>query len=122
MVFVPLNQDISFIGKGQDSEIKVCTFTFTKHGVAYGAVQSISEGTIEDEKCEPLCIVRIYLREKALKVARNNMPLSAGMGVCAEVKTNKLKGIKFFISPLGQIHGRKFIGTMVVGTEQWGIE
>ena len=45
---------------------------------------------------------RIQLKENSIKVAGKQIPLSAGMAVRAEVKTDKRKVIDYFLSPLQQ--------------------
>ena len=96
------NKDIGFVRPGQEVEIKVETFTFTKYGVVHGTVLSISNDAIEDEKRGLLYSARIQLKENSIKVAGKQIPLSAGMAVRAEVKTDKRKVIDYFLSPLQQ--------------------
>jgi hemolysin D len=96
------NKDIGFVRPGQEVEIKVETFTFTKYGVVNGTVVSISNDAIEDEKRGLLYSTRIQLKENSIKVAGKQIPLSAGMAVRAEVKTDKRKVIDYFLSPLQQ--------------------
>ena len=96
------NKDIGFVRPGQEVEIKVETFTFTKYGVVHGTVVSISNDAIEDEKRGLLYSTRIQLKENSIKVGGKQIPLSAGMAVRAEVKTDKRKVIDYFLSPLQQ--------------------
>lgn len=44
------NRDIGFVHPGQDAHIKVDTFNFTKYGLLYGKVLSISQDAIAREK------------------------------------------------------------------------
>ncbi|MDP3845823.1 MAG: HlyD family type I secretion periplasmic adaptor subunit, partial [Pseudomonas sp.] len=96
------NKDIGFVRPGQEVEIKVETFTFTKYGVVHGTVVSISNDAIEDEKRGLLYSTRIQLKENSIKVGGKQILLSAGMAVRAEVKTDKRKVIDYFLSPLQQ--------------------
>ena len=96
------NKDIGFVRPGQEVEIKVETFTFTKYGVLHGTVMSVSNDAIDDEKNGLLYSARIRLKENSIKVAGKQIPLSAGMAVRAEVKTDKRKVIDYFLSPLQQ--------------------
>lgn len=113
MVIVPSNQpveveallenkDIGFVRPGQEVEVKVDTFTFTKYGVVHGTVQSISEDAIEDERLGLVYSTRIQLRENSILVGSQQVPLSPGMAIRAEVKTDKRKVIDYFLSPLQQ--------------------
>lgn len=96
------NKDIGFVRLGQEVEIKVETFTFTKYGVVHGTVQSISNDAIEDEKLGLVYSARIQLHENHIRVGGQDIALSPGMAVRAEVKTDKRKVIDYFLSPLQQ--------------------
>ncbi len=96
------NKDIGFVRPGQEVEIKVETFTFTKYGVVHGVVVSISNDAIEDEKLGLVYGARIRLKENSIQVGENRIALSPGMAVRAEVKTDKRKVIDYFLSPLQQ--------------------
>ncbi|MCY1353348.1 Hemolysin secretion protein D, chromosomal [compost metagenome] len=96
------NKDIGFVRAGQDVEIKVETFTYTKYGVVHGTVQSISSDAIDDEKLGLVYSARIRLRENSIRVGENSIELSPGMAVRAEVKTDKRRVIEYFLSPLQQ--------------------
>lgn len=113
MVIVPSNQpveveallenkDIGFVRPGQEVEVKVDTFTFTKYGVVQGTVQSISDDAIEDERLGLVYSTRIQLKDDHILVGNQQVPLSPGMSIRAEVKTNKRKVIDYFLSPLKQ--------------------
>ena len=94
------NKDIGFVRAGQEVEIKVETFSFTKYGVVQGVVQSISNDAIEDEKLGLVYSTRILLKDSSIQVGANRIDLSPGMAVRAEVKTDKRKVIDYFLSPL----------------------
>jgi len=96
------NKDIGFVRPGQEVEIKVETFTFTKYGVVHGVVTSISNDAIEDERLGLVYSARIQLKENSVQVGGNHIALSPGMAVRAEVKTDKRKVIDYFLSPLRQ--------------------
>ena len=113
MVIVPSNQpveveallenkDIGFVRPGQEVEVKVDTFTFTKYGVVHGTVQSISDDAIEDERLGLVYSTRIQLKENSILVGSQQVPLTPGMSIRAEVKTDKRKVIDYFLSPLQQ--------------------
>ncbi|MFZ6044951.1 HlyD family type I secretion periplasmic adaptor subunit [Pseudomonas sp. CR3202] len=94
------NKDIGFLHPGQVVEIKVETLTFTKYGVVHGTVISISNDAIEDEKLGLLYSTRIQLKENTIRVGDEQIALSPGVAVRAEVKTDKRKVIDYFLSPL----------------------
>ena len=44
------NRDIGFVHAGQDVEIKVDTFNFTRYGLLHGKVLSVSQDAITRDK------------------------------------------------------------------------
>lgn len=96
------NKDIGFVNVGQDVEVKVDTFNFTKYGVVHGKVISISNDAIEDEKRGLLYSIQITLDKNKILVGDKWVALSPGMSVVAEIKTNQRRVIDYFLSPLQQ--------------------
>lgn len=94
------NKDIGFVHKGQAVTVKVETFTFTKYGVIDGEVVSVSSDAIEDEKRGLIYNAKISLATDYLLVDGLKLPLEPGMGVTAEVKTDKRRIVEYFLSPL----------------------
>lgn len=94
------NKDIGFVRPGQDVAIKVETFNFTKYGVLHGKVLSLSDDAIEDEKRGLLYSLRIELKEKRIRVGSEDLPLTPGMAVRAEIQTDRQRVIDYFLSPL----------------------
>jgi hemolysin D len=96
------NKDIGFVRPGQEVEVKVDTFNFTKYGVVHGTVVSVSNDAIEDERLGLVYSARIQLSESKVLVGSQHVPLSPGMAIRAEVKTDTRKVIDYFLSPLQQ--------------------
>lgn len=96
------NKDIGFVHAGQPVTVKVETFTFTKYGTVEGEVVSVSNDAIEDEKRGLIYSSRIRLKTDHLRVAGQEVMLSPGMSVTAEVKTDQRRVIDYFMSPLQQ--------------------
>jgi hemolysin D len=94
------NKDIGFVHTGQDVTVKVDTFNFTKYGVLTGKVLDLSDDAIDDEKLGPLYDLRIELQQSHIRVGNQNMPLTPGMTVRAEIKTDQQRVIDYFLSPL----------------------
>lgn len=120
MVIVPSNQpveveamlenkDIGFVRPGQEVEVKVDTFTFTKYGVVHGTVVSISDDAIEDERLGLVYSTRIQLKENSIVVGNQQVALSPGMSIRAEVKTDKRKVIDYFLSPLKEYKNQSLV-------------
>lgn len=95
-----LNKDIGFVRAGQESEIKVESFQFTKYGLIDGTVKHISADAVEDEKQGLVYPMRVSMKTNRILVGDRWVPLAPGMSVTAEVKTGKRRAIEFFLSPL----------------------
>lgn len=96
------NKDIGFIHPGQPVTVKVETFTFTKYGTLNGELIDISRDAIEDEKRGLIYSGKIRLEADHLFVNGQEVRLSPGMAVTAEVKTGQRRIIEYFMSPLQQ--------------------
>ncbi|WP_349572450.1 HlyD family efflux transporter periplasmic adaptor subunit [Azotobacter salinestris] len=99
------NKDIGFVRPGQEVEIKVETFTFTRYGVVRSTVSRISDDDIEDEKLELVYSARIQLKENHIRAGDRDIALSPGIAVRMEMMTDKHKVIDYFLSPLKQYQG-----------------
>ena len=116
------NGDIGFVHAGQDAEVKVRTFEFTRYGLLHGhvvdvsrdrvleaaapAVQKASGGPANDPKSqdgkpdEPGYIAHIALDTARMVVDGREEALSPGMAVTAEIKTGRRSLISYLLSPL----------------------
>jgi hemolysin D len=105
------NKDIGFILKGQEAQIKVETFPFTKYGVLPGLVDSISatsEPGNPRDKTEPSSEaggaanyrLRVQIPETALAQQKYPSPLKPGMRVTVEVNIGQRRAIEYLLSPL----------------------
>lgn len=96
------NKDIGFVDAGQEAEIKVETFPFTRYGTIPARVIHVSHDAISDEKRGLIYAVRASLGRTAMQVEDKLVDLSAGMAVTVEVKTGRRRVIEYFLSPLMQ--------------------
>jgi hemolysin D len=111
------NRDIGFVHPGQDVEVKVDTFPFTRYGLIHGRVVSVSQDAIARDKpadktaglestsSEPkgqelVYSARISLDRTQMQVEENLVNLSAGMVVTVEIKTGSRAVITYLLSPL----------------------
>jgi len=115
------NQDIGFVREGQDAEIKIDTFSFTRYGLIHGRVLSVSQDAITRDKppdrngdkapgaqtstSEPkgqelLYAARVSLDRTQMQVDENMVNLSPGMAVTVEIKTGSRAVITYLLSPL----------------------
>jgi hemolysin D len=115
------NSDIGFVHEGQEAEIKVDTFNFTRYGLLHGQVLSVSQdavirdrqqdrsgermpGTTNDSS-EPKgqelnYSARISLDRTAMQIDDRMVKLSPGMAVTVEIKTGSRKILSYLLSPL----------------------
>ncbi len=114
------NKDKGFVKQGQNVRIKVETFNFTQYGVIPGKVISISDDAVSQSQTHvssgnqaqntqgnssgPLVFpVRIDLDRETIRVNGEDVKLSPGMTVMAEIKTGDRRVIEFLLSPLLRI-------------------
>jgi hemolysin D len=119
------NQDIGFVGAGQEAAIKVDTFNFTRYGLLRGTILNVSRDSIARDKpadkasdkalgaettsSEPrgqelLYSARISLDRTQLEIEDKQVNLSPGMAVTAEIKTGARRIISYLLSPLARYH------------------
>jgi hemolysin D len=115
------NRDVGFIHAGQNVEIKVDTFNFTRYGLLHGEVVSVSQDAITRDKpqdnsndkaqgaanntSEPkgqelLYAARVSLDRNQMEVEDRLVNLSPGMAVTVEIKTGSRTIISYLLSPL----------------------
>jgi hemolysin D len=97
------NKDIGFVNAGQDAEVKVETFPFTRYGTLQGKVIQVSSDAIQDEKLGLVYSTRVRLARDTLRVESKTVRLAPGMAVTVEVKTGTRRVIEYFLSPLMQV-------------------
>jgi hemolysin D len=114
------NKDIGFVREGQEAEIKLETFPFTRYGFRRGTVLQVSrdsvapspplknDGTDSDkqgaEQSTPtqdsLYTARISLDQDTMNIDGKVVPLSPGMTVTAEIKTGRQRVLDYLLDPL----------------------
>lgn len=94
------NKDIGFVEVGQQAEIKIDTFPFTKYGTIAGEVVDLSNDAVADEQKGLVYKMRVLIARSEIEVNGKMVTLSPGMTVSIESKTGTRKLIQFFLSPL----------------------
>ncbi len=110
------NKDKGFVQEGQNARVKIETFPFTKYGIIPGDVMAVSNDAINPQQqagqaggsaaqvpassAQLLFPVRISLARETIRVDGEDVHLSPGMAVSAEVKTGDRRIIEFVLSPL----------------------
>jgi len=95
-----LNKDIGFVQDGQEAEIKIDAFPFTKYGTIDGTVITVSRDAVEDENLGLIYPARIKMDRTTMLVNDKHVNLSAGMSITLEIKTGKRRLIKYLLAPL----------------------
>lgn len=96
------NKDIGFVNPGQEAEIKIETFPFTKYGTLHGLITQVSNDAIDDEKRGLMYSCRVQPERTTMRVDGKTVNLSPGMAGTVEIKTGKRRVIEYFLSPLIQ--------------------
>jgi hemolysin D len=116
------NKDIGFVHGGQDAEIKIDTFNFTRYGLLHGHVQSVSQDAIvrqkpqerpddthhagdeadtsEPEGQELVYSARVSMDKTQMQIDDRLVNLGPGMAVTVEIKTGSRHVIEYLLSPL----------------------
>ncbi|QSB01417.1 HlyD family type I secretion periplasmic adaptor subunit [Methylomonas sp. EFPC1] len=94
------NKDIGFVNPGQEAEIKIETFPYTKYGTLHGEVTHVSSDAINDDKRGLIYSSRVKLPRTTMAVENKTVNLTPGMAVTVEVKTGQRRVIEYFLSPL----------------------
>src|SRR6266436_2757929 len=115
------NRDIGFVHPGQQAEVKVDTFSFTRYGLLHGEVINVSQDAITRDKpqdksndktpgtettsSEPKgqemnYAARVSLDRTQMQVDNKLVNLSPGMAVTVEIKMGTRRIISYLLSPL----------------------
>jgi len=94
------NKDIGFVRLGQPAEVKVETFLFTRYGSINGRVATVSRDAVPLDRGGLAYMARLSLERTTLVVDGEEVSLTAGMAVTAEIKTDTRRVIDLFLSPI----------------------
>ena len=95
-----LNKDIGFVHENQSVEVKIDTFNFTKHGVIHAKVNNISKDAVQNEDLGLVFAMRLNIEKNDVYIDNQQVELSPGMQVTAEVKTGQRRIIEYLLTPL----------------------
>ncbi len=115
------NHDIGFVHAGQQAEIKIDTFNFTRYGLLHGQVLTVSQDAVirdrqqdrasdrqlgsQNDSSEPKgqdlnYSARISLDRTQMQIDDGMVNLSPGMAVTVEIKTGSRTILSYLLSPL----------------------
>ena len=94
------NRDVGFVHAGQQVEVKLETFPFTKYGTIPGVVESVSRDAVADEKQGLNYPARVRIDRDYMQVNERRVPLTPGMAATVEIKTSDRRLIEYILSPI----------------------
>lgn len=115
------NRDIGFVHAGQEAEIKIDTFNFTRYGLLHGQVLSVSQDAVirdrkqdrsdnrglgtQNDSSEPQgqelnYTARISLDRTQMQIDDRVVNLSPGMAATVEIKTGSRTILSYLLSPM----------------------
>ncbi len=114
------NMDVGFVREGQEAEVKVDTFNFTKYGLLHGIVESVSADAVtqqtQSQAQQPRSqqnpadatpdagslayAARVSLDRSNMEIDGRDVRLTPGMAVTVEIKTGQRRVISYLLSPL----------------------
>ncbi len=123
------NLDIGFIKLGQEAAVKVDAFPFTRFGALHGRVERIASEAVDEQEAKRALAnaaasansanvapasapgqpesfvfpVTVALDESAMQIGGANIPLTPGMTVSVEIKTDSRRVIDYLLSPLAKV-------------------
>lgn len=100
------NKDVGFVQEGQDAQVKIDAFEYTKYGTVPAHVTHVSRDAIDDEKKGLIYSVKVTLDKRVIDVDDRQVALTPGMSASIEIKTGTRRVIEYVLSPLIQ-HGRE---------------
>lgn len=94
------NKDVGFVNAGQQAEVKLETFPFTRYGTVPATVTQLSADAVNDEKRGAIFPATMKLHRTQLDVDGKRITLVPGMNLTAEIKTGSRRVIDYLLSPV----------------------
>lgn len=94
------NKDIGFVSVGQDAEVKLETFLYTRYGAVKAHVQRVTADAVNDEKKGAVFMATLVLKQTSIDIDGRAVRLSPGMSLTAEIKTGQRRIIEYLLSPV----------------------
>jgi hemolysin D len=116
------NKDIGFVSEGQDVEVKLEAFPFTRYGLVPGRVRKLGRDAATNPNAAPGTAAalaaaqqsgqqgpppaelaypaKVTLLQDWIMVSGRQEPIRAGMRVSAEIKTGDRRVIEYLLSPV----------------------
>lgn len=117
------NKDVGFIHAGQEAQIKIETFNFTRYGLIQGTVLDVSRDAVTDKQDQAKArdgrggsdseapddqagsagyVAHVALERTSMMTEGGPVELGPGMSVTAEIKTGRRRVISYLLSPIAR--------------------
>ncbi|WP_162244937.1 HlyD family efflux transporter periplasmic adaptor subunit [Aminobacter sp. DSM 101952] len=116
-----LNKDKGFVREGQEARIKLEAFPFTRYGTLDGQVTTVSNdaisagatagtggGTAQGTSGPLVFPIRIKLDQSSIRADGEDVAVTPGMSITAEIKTGSRRILQFLLDPLMEIKDEAF--------------
>ena len=94
------NRDAGFIRVGQAVAVKLDAFPFSRYGTVPGQVIAMSRDAVPDPKLGPVFVTRVRLDRATIAIDGRQVPLGAGLGVTADIRTGSRTIMSWLLSPI----------------------
>ena len=94
------DKDVGFVQEGQNAEVKIDAFDYTKYGTVSAKVSHVSRDAIQDEKKGLLYSIKVTVLRPNIFVDGHYIALTPGMSGNVEIKTGTRRVIEYVLSPL----------------------
>ncbi|ALN78623.1 type I secretion membrane fusion, HlyD family protein [Lysobacter antibioticus] len=95
-----LNRDVGFVHPGQSVELKIDSFPYSRYGTVPGKIIHVSRDAVKDDRLGLVFPARVSLQRFHMSQESGTLPLQAGMGVVAEIRTGERRVIDYLLGPL----------------------
>ena len=118
------NKDVGFVHAGQEAQVKIETFSFTRYGLIAGRVLDVSRDAVtepsnptksrdgdhgssqndntDEQASSGGYVAHIALERTSMLTEGGPVELGPGMGVSAEIKTGQRRVISYLLSPIAR--------------------
>lgn len=99
------NRDVGFVAPGQEAEIKIAAFDFTRYGVFRGKVTSVSRDALTpteqtSDRRELYYAAHVSLDRTHVEADGRTLQLTPGMMTSVEIKTGRRRLLDYILSPV----------------------
>lgn len=95
-----LNKDVGFVLAGQEVEVKIDSFPYTKYGTVKAQVRNVSRDSMLDERLGLVFPTYLTLETEQITTTDEIIDLTSGMSITAEIKTGDRRILSYILSPL----------------------